>query len=93
MGKILIYSGIYCALIVLYLISFFLEQKYDASKRRRIFITIWAFFMIALFVYPLCLPSGWKALFLLSDIVIFAPMFISAESYEWNITKNKQDLQ
>jgi hypothetical protein len=85
MEKILVYSSIYCALIVLYLVSFYLEQKFDTSKRRRIFVDIWAFFMIALFVYPLCLPSWWKALFVLSGIIIFAPMFISAEQHEWTL--------
>jgi len=64
---------VYGVLIVLYLVSFALEAKLDNSKLRQVFVWVWVSFMLAVFIYPLVVLSGWwKFLFLLSFAIIFA---------------------
>ena len=70
---------IYVVLIALYVGSYFLLKKYDCSKRRLVFVTIWAIFMIALMLYPFFLPKWWKLTYFLSGFIICSMFFIDAE--------------
>ena len=68
---------VYGVLLVLYVVSFALEAKFDNSKHRQVFLWVWIIFMLAAFTYPLIVLSGWfKFLFLLSFAVIFASISI-----------------
>jgi len=57
-------------------------KKFDTSKRRRVFVMIWAICMLAFIVYPLFLPGWWKLGFFLSNIINIVMMFSDAENEE-----------
>ena len=73
---------IYFVLLVLSVISYLLTKKYDTSKRRLVFVVLWAIFMIASMVYPLFLPKWWKLGFIFSGFVTCFMLFLDAEDEE-----------
>jgi len=85
----MVHLVVYPVLIALYLISFFLLRKYDASKNRNVFVTIWAIFLIALVLYPFFMPRWWKLMFFFSCFVAFAPMLLDCATAV--VDENSQD--
>ena len=70
---------VYLVLVALYIISYLLLKKYDYSKRRLVFVAIWAVIMIALMLYPFFLPKWWKMVYLLSSLIIYSTFFLDVE--------------
>jgi hypothetical protein len=73
---------IYFVLLVLSIVSYFLMNRYDTSKRRLLFVGTWAIFLIASVVYPLFLPKWWKLGFFLSSLVNVLLLFGDAQDEE-----------
>jgi hypothetical protein len=73
---------VYIVLLILCVVSYHLMKKFDTSKRRKVFVMIWAICMLAFIVYPLFLPGWWKLGFFLSNIINIVMMFSDAENEE-----------
>jgi hypothetical protein len=70
---------IYPCIVALYVISYLLLRKYDNSKRRLIFVGIWAVCLLSMIIYPFFLPKWWKLIVFFSGFVFYASLFMGAE--------------
>jgi hypothetical protein len=73
---------IYFILLVLSIVSYLLMKKYDTSKRRKVFVVVWAIFVIASMIYPLFLPGRWNLGFLFSGYLTCFFLSFDAEDEE-----------
>ena len=74
---------VFIVLIVLYLLSYVLEVRYDDPPLRKVFAAIWVIFLLASVVFPLVAFDGWwKLLVFVSILVVYISTFHEGNNYE-----------